>query len=299
MAYHIERVGLWEALTFAGVSPDLVVEEDLREDRLKGVKLLFVVGDSMPLESVPALEQFARNGGTIVATAGAGRFGTYREANPAMEKLLGISSRKLEEKDRFFRPLQEMQFLKQLGTVTGEGWKMPALAIQEQIKPAADAEVVAKHQAGDPAIISRKVGKGRVIYVSALPGVAYLWSAYQPPIVPDRAANTHKVPVNFDAGAKALIGKMVADAGIEPPVQTGGSLIDTRLIRSGKTYILPVANYNETVGQDVTFTLKIDGTASDVISAYRGKLDAKTENGRLVFTIPKLGYGDMVRINLK
>ena len=299
MSYHMERVGLWMALTFAGVSPDLVVEEDLTEDRLKGTKLLFVVGDSIPPGVVPALGKFAINGGTIVATVGAGRFDAYREANPAMESLLGITSRKLEEKDRFFRPLQELQFLKQLDTVTGDGWKMPVLAVQEQIKPAADTEVVAKNQSGGPAVISKKVGKGRIIYVSALPGVAYLWSAYQPPIVADRGANTHKVPVNFDAGARALIGKIVADAGIEAPVQTGGSLIDTRLIKSGKTYMLPVANYNEKVGDDVAFSLKIEGTASEVISAYRGKLDSKTENGRLVFTVPKLGYGDMIRINVR
>ncbi len=298
--YHLDRVGLWKALTFAGVSPDLVVEEDLRADRLKGYRLLFVVGDSLPVEAVPALEQFAKDGGTVVATAGVGRYGTYREANPALQALIGLESRTFEEREVFIRPLQEMQFLKPHGILVAEGWEIPALAIHERIKPVADVEVIATFKdGGSPAIISRTIGKGRVVYVSALPGVAYLWSAYQPPIVPDRADNTHKVPVNLDKGVAALVGRLLAEAGIEPPVKAEGNLIDTRLVKSGKTYMLPIANFNETVGGDVTFSLKLDGAVGEVVSAYRGKLAATTEGGRVVFTVPKLGYGDLVRIDMK
>jgi hypothetical protein len=300
LSYHLDRVGLWKALTFAGASPDLLIEEDLKADRLKGYRLLVVVGDSIPVEAAAAIEQFAKAGGTVVATAGVGRYGAYREANPAMQELFGIASRTLEERETFIRPLQEMQLLKPQGMIVGEGWELPALAIHERIKPAADTEVLATHKdGGGPAIIGRKLGKGRTIYVSALPGVAYVWSALQPPRVADRGVNTHQVPVNFDAGATALVTRWLADAGVEPLVRMGGSLIDTRLVKSGKTYVLPVANFNATVGQDVTFSLKLEGSVKTVTSAYRGVLTAATESGRVVFTVPQLGYGDLIRIDLK
>jgi hypothetical protein len=298
--YHYDRVGLWQALTFAGVSPDLVIEEDLRADRLKGYRMLFIVGDSIPAGAVAALEQFAKDGGTVVATAGVGLFGAYHEANPALQALVGIASRKTEQRETFIRPLQEMQFLKPHGMIVGDGWEMPALAVHERIEPVKDVEIIATFKGDDsPAVIARKIGKGRIVYIAGLPGVAYVWSALQPPLVPDRGVNTHKVPVNFDKGATALVGRILVDAGIESPVRVEDHRIDTRLVKSGKTYILPVANYSENPGQDVTFSLRLDGIAGEVISAYRGKLKSETVDGRLVFTLPELGYGDLVRINMK
>jgi hypothetical protein len=299
LSYHLERVGLWQALTFAGVSPDLIIEEDLRADRLQDYRLLVLVGDSIPAEAVPALEQFVKAGGTLLATAGVGRYGAYREPNPPLQSLLGIESRTIEERETFFRPLQELQFLKPVGTLKGPEWTLPALAIHERITPVKDSEVLATHQDdGRPAMIRRKLGKGSIVYLSALPGVAYTWSALQPPVVPDRADHTHRVPVNFDKGASSLLDQLVAEAGLDPLVRAGGSLIDTRLEKSGKTYILPVANFNGTVGQDVTLSLKLEAAPKEVISAYRGPLKAALEGGRVTFTVPKLGYGDLIRINM-
>lgn len=298
--YHLERVGLWTALTYAGASPDLVIEEDLRADRLQGYRLLFIVGDSIPAGAADALEQFAKNGGTVVATAGVGLFGAYHEANPVLQALLGITSRKTEQRETFIRPLQELQFIKPHGVITGDGWEMPALAIDERIVPTKDVDVLATFKGGDsPAVIARKIGKGQIVYLAGLPGVAYVWSALQPPRVPDRGINAHRVPANFDKGVTTLVKRLLTNAGVEPPIQTEDNLIDARLVKSGKTYILPVANYNEEIGQDVTFSLQVEGVVQEVISAYRGKLTATTVDGRLVFTLPQLGYGDLVRINLR
>lgn len=297
LSYHLDRVGIWQALTFAGVSPDLVVEEDLRADRLQDYRFLVLVGDSIPAETVPALEEFVKKGGTLLATAGVGRYGAYREPNPALQALLGIESRTIEERETFFRPLQELQFLKPVGHLKGPEWTLPVLAIRERIKPVKEATVLASHQEdGSPAMIRRTLGKGAVVYLSALPGVAYLWSALQPPVVPDRANHTHRVPVNFDKGVASMLDRLVAEAGLEPLIRAGGHLIDARLEKNGKTYILPVANYNATVGQDVTLSLKMEAAPKEVLSAYRGSLKAVFEGGRVTFTVPKLGYGDLIRI---
>ena len=48
---HLERLGIWQALTFQGHSPDLLLEEDLQADILKPYRVLYVVGDSLPADT--------------------------------------------------------------------------------------------------------------------------------------------------------------------------------------------------------------------------------------------------------
>lgn len=296
--HHIERLGLWTGLTFAGNSPDFIIEEDLNPNVLKGYKVLFLVGDSIPGVSAKTLETWVSNGGVLVATSGVGRFDAYRGANAELQKLVGVESRTVTEKDTFIRPRQELPFLKPATTVAGEGWEMPALSSVERIKPASGAKVEATF--GDDkssAVISRTVGKGKIYYVATYPGIAYMWAAMQPPLVPDRGVNTHTVPTNFDKGATAFLKSVLAAAKVEPAVTAQPALIDTRLVGSGKVYFMPLANYNATVGEDVAVSVRLAAPVTSITSAYRGKLPFKQENGVVSYKVPKLGYGDMIRID--
>src|SRR5262249_37627498 len=134
LSYHLERLGLWQALTFLGVSPDLVTEEDLTDKVLGKYTILFVVGDCLPPESAAKLEAWVQPGGVVGATAGAGRFDPYHQPTEVFEKLFGLVKRTTEEKATFLRPRQELPFLKPLATVRGDGWEMPALATQERVE---------------------------------------------------------------------------------------------------------------------------------------------------------------------
>jgi len=304
LTYHQERVGLYTALTFAGQSPDIVVEEDLLNPKvMNGYKVLFVVGDSLPVETTKALDAWVRTGGTIIATAGAGRYGMYREPNPKLQALLGISIRKVEEKDTFIRTSQELPFLKPITLVVGKGWQFPALAVEERITPVKGAQVLATF-ADDksPAMLQRAVGKGKVFYLAALPGLAYLWTGLTNPIwVPDRADGVHREVTNYDVNAAKVMAMPLAAAGVQPQIITPG-YIDTRLIRGNGAFILPIANYNKPDDQPITFTIRPPagtGTPDAAVSAFCGKVPVKVENGAWIITLPKLGYGDMVRINVK
>ncbi len=297
--YHIDRVGLWKATTFAGVTPDLLVEEDMNAKDLAGYKVLFVVGDCLPVGMEKPLEAWVQAGGTLVATSGVGTYGKYREANPGMQALVGIASRKLQERDTFMRPMQDLQFMKPSAQVKGEGFEFPVLGNVERITPAAGAKTVAKFDDGTPAIIERPVGKGKVIFIAAEPGASFFWSALQPNIVPDRADHTHRAPQNWDKGVATLVKQILKTAGATPVVEASLPNIDARLIAGPKTYILPVANYSEKIDQACTLTVSIAEPVADVTASYNGKLSFKQEAGKVVIQVPKLGYGEMVRINLK
>jgi hypothetical protein len=297
---HLERFGIWQALTFQGVSPDLLIEDDLNAKVLKQYKVLVIVGDCLAKEAVPALKQWVEAGGVLLATAESGRFGSYREPNLALRELLGLRAATTTKSTTFFRPRQELPFLKPLSTIVGTGWEMPQLALRERITPELRVKVLARFKEDDsPAMYVRGAGKGRVYYVAALPGVASLWSALQPPIVPDRGPSTHSIPTAFDEGARKLLQRPLQAAGIEPLIVARPALIDARLLRTPRGYILPLANYHDKVGQKVTLALKVDAKIAKVTSAQHGVLPSKMEKGRLVVTVPALGYGDVLRLDVR
>jgi hypothetical protein len=294
---HIERLGLWTALTFLGVSPDLVIEEDLNARILKNYKVLIVVGDCLPPETTPALEAWVRGGGVLLVEAGAGRFDAYRHPHDKLASLCGLTTRTTEEKETFYRPRQELPFLKPLAKVQGDGWEMPALATRERVEPQREVKTLATFaKDGKPALLERRLGSGRIYYVAALPGTAYLWTALQPPVVPDRGPATHSVPTHFDKGAQALLDTVLHAAAIEPTVQATPALIDARLLKAPKGYLLPLANYNEKVGEKVTLRIRVPEAIGKVSSAYHGDLKATQEKGMLTVEVPDLGYGDIFRL---
>ena len=300
LSYHQERLGLWYALTFAGAAPDFLIEEDINPATLKDYKVLYIVGDSLPTNLTPVLEKWVKGGGILMATAGVGRYDAYRQPNPDLQKLLGIASRKLEERAIFIRPRMELPFLKPLSTVKVDGLEMPQIATYERITTTADAKPVATFADDNSAAVTvRKVGKGQIYYCAALPGLAYMWTALQPAEVPDRGPHTHPAPTNFDKGATDILNMPLQAAKFEPLINSNLLLVDTRLLKAPKGYVVPIANYNSEVGQKTTLSIKLDGTVTKVTSSYQGDLPFAMKGGRLEFTIPALGYGDMVRIDTK
>jgi hypothetical protein len=306
MTYHQERVGIYTALTFAGASPDIVVECDLTPGILKGYKVLYLVGDSIAREVVPALEQWVNDGGVLFATAGVGRYGMYREPNPELQKLVGIESRQIEERDTFIRTSQELPFLKPISRVliSGEKAEFPALATRERIMPSDDANVIAMFDDKERAAITRELGKGKVYYVAALPGLAYLYKGVTTPRihVPDRGPGAHRAVNTYDGVAANLILRPLRDAGVQPTVTTEPGYIDTRLLEAKGVYFLPIANYHEKVDQPVTLRIT-PGTGGGkpvrATSAFLGEVELDANKDAWVIKLPKLGYGDIVRIDLE
>ena len=129
-----------------------------------------------------------------------------------------------------------------------------------------------------------------------LPGVAYLWSALQPPVVPDRGPATHSIPTAFNPAARRLLQVVLEAASVDPPLRAEPALVDARLLEAPGGYVLPIANYHDQVGQKVTFSLRLDRKISRATSAYHGPIPIEQKEGRWHFTLPALGYGDIVRL---
>jgi len=296
---HMDRFGLWMALTFLGASPDLILEEDVTEKILKNYKILIIVGDCLPPTLAPVIETWVRQGGVVLATANAGRYDPYRESTSVFEKLFGLQARQSEERVSFFRPRQELPFLQPFNHIVCPGGPLPQLATLERITPAQDATVLARFQDGKgPAILDHRLGQGHIFYVAALPGVAYLWSALQPPAVPDRGLNTHSIPTTFNTGTRSLLQLVLHAAHVQPVLSATPELVDVRLLKAPGGYIVPIANYQTKVGEKTILNIFLNDKIARVTSAYHGELPIREERGRIVLTIPALGYGDVLRLDV-
>ena len=117
--------------------------------------------------------------------------------------------------------------------------------------------------------------------MAALPGVASLWAALQPPLVPDRGANTHTIPTHFDAGVQTWLASVLADSKVVPMVTAEPALIDFRLLKANQSYLLPLANYQDKVGGPVTIRIRLNAKIGTVTSAYHGVLPQTLRARRL------------------
>lgn len=305
LTYHQDRVGIYTALTFAGYGVDLVVEEDLLNPAvLNGYKALVVVGDCLPPAAAKALEGWVKRGGLLFATAGAGRFDSYRQPSSVFDRLLGVADRRVEERETFLRTSQELPFIKPISSIAGKDGSFPALAVRERFTPAKGSQLLANFTDPDnaPAVAAHKLGKGRVVYAATLPGLSYLWTGLQPPQVPDRGPAAHRAVTTYDRVAAGLLTSVLAAAGVQPRLVTTPDYLDARLIRAAGAFLLPLANYNQQVGQPATVRVRPPagaGVPTRAVSAFCGQLPVTVEQGAWVVTIPTLGYGDMLRIDVR
>ena len=293
LAYHQERVGLYYALVHNSRPPDLLIEEDVQQGALSGYEVAYWVGDCAMPKTVSALRSWVEDGGHLVATAGALRNDHYNRPSAAGNALLGLQTASLGQKQTFFRPQIE---LPRLAAIDRFG-AVPALAFLDTVTPATDAKVVESFASGKPAVVEHTLGKGRTTFFASLPGVGYLWSAYQKAggkdFVSGRGPSSHRELDGFspEIGARITGPARAVQSAVEAP----GSWIDARLIKSPAGYAIPFANYSPNPKAPVTLILRVPGIAS-IHSAAVGKLEAtRGEDDSLTIQYAP-GYGDILRL---
>jgi len=284
--FHLDRLGIWKALTFLGHSPDLVTEEDVIDGKLAPATHLILVGDCWDAKLVPALEKWVRAGGQVLATASAGSRDAYGQPTAAFHQLAGLTKVDSRTESAFLRPRLELPRLQPLGTLKGDGWKLPVLATRERLVAAAETKELIPG-----AMTERSIGKGKIIYMSAHPGIAYLHAGLQPPVAPDRGPVTHSIPTAWDSNVTKLLETFIH---APPLLKITPALIDARLLRTPKGYLVPLASYT---GQECDrVTLEVAIRAKSARSAFVGELKVEpTEKGVRV-TLPELRYGDILRL---
>lgn len=235
-----ERKALWLALRHAQLPVDLITDDDLIDGRLAPYRVLYLVGAEIQAAAVPPLTRWVEKGGILFACGGAGLLDEYRRPLPAMRSLLGIESADLARPTRHLQPRQ-LPDLAPLGTVNVSlpglpSVTFPALAYRQVFTPA-DAQVIGRYADGTAAALHRQVGRGQVITIGSMPGLAYLRPAMSDP---------GDLPTHYPADLRAFLAAPYTLAGVGPYVQTTEPLVEATLMTGPKGSLVPLINFTPT-----------------------------------------------------
>lgn len=278
---------LYVAILHQQLPLDVLVEQDALDGTLSRYKAIYLTDRHVSRAASANLAQWIRDGGRLMATAGAGMFDEYNRPNAVLRELLGaemtVTSDPEDDPIGFIK--QDLPFARQLETVTWSGQKLPVLGPMARLKPPADAVVAGAFADGQPAVVVHKSSKGESIACGFLPGLTYFFPAI-PRRPVDRGATAdsmaHFIPTKFDPAAGRLIGSI--GKAIARPVRCSEPLVESSLIESpvGKIVI-----FNNWSGKPIpNFTARIAGAipGRSAELASGGRLTSSAAAGGTEFT---------------
>ena len=153
---------------------------------------------------------------------------------------------------------------------------------------------------GTPAFVARSLGKGKVFYVAAQPGLASLWSA--PCSRPwSRTAAQPRIRCRLPSiqARRPRAANRPRCRPHQAVLTAEPGPIDARVLQAPGGYVVPLANYQATVGQKVKLTLRLPTAVSKAENHPITDAAVEKEDGAITVTIPALGYGDAPRLTEK
>ncbi len=290
-----ERKALWLALRHAHLPVDLITDEDVAAGIPPRFKVLYVVGQEMMSAAAPRLRRWVEDGGTLVAVGGAGLLDQYRETQAAMLDLYGLSDAKLERSTRTISPSRDLPGAEPLDTLTFDaahgGLRLPAYISRHVLTPASNTIVTARFANGDPAAVERRLGRGRVMLIGSLPGLAYLQpgqadrSAGQglAPLLGASTANRavrRQMPGVFPEDVRRLIAEPAETAGVRRQIVTSDPLVEATLQEGDKGAVVTLISFKNDPAESLTVTLVGLPAARQITSLRHGPLEiTRTDKG--------------------
>jgi hypothetical protein len=132
-----------------------------------------------------------------------------------------------------------------------------------------------------------------------MPGVAYLWSAYQPKpgesyLVPSRGPSSHMTLTKFNAQAGSLI--TTPARSVSADVDSHGAWIDARVLQSPNGYAVVLSNYSPDTAAPINLTIRNPRGIKEISSANQGKLKMQSNQDGSVTVRYAPGLGDILRL---
>jgi hypothetical protein len=145
----------------------------------------------------------------------------------------------------------------------GDGCVIGVIGAGTTLRPAAERQVVGRFDNGEPAIISGDYGAGRVLYVGACPGIAYIKEAH---FVRDALAE--KWPEDL----RRFINRTADLRGVSRLVDLSHPVVEAGLYDSPKATCLVLANFTYETIDELKVRLRLPQSCRTVQSIESGKL---------------------------
>lgn len=181
-ASFVENRLTWTALRHLGVQPDFLREEDVEAGRLAAYQVLYVTGQCLTRKAARRIDDWVKAGGVVYLAAGAATrdefyepyvppFATVVWPDRAAERFLRQSGHRYNERADLptIRPITRAKLV-----LEGKDSSIPVIGcrldLREKLGP---ATIWATYEDGRTAGATVNHGRGAVVGVGFLPGLAY------------------------------------------------------------------------------------------------------------------------------
>jgi len=266
---------------------DVVVEQDALDGTLDGYRVLYLTDAHVSQAASRKIADWVNNGGHLFATAGAGMFDEYNRPNTVLRGLMGVEQKELlAPKEATVGYIKEdLPFTPVLESFRDGKDIIPVFGAVSRVT-AGDVLVAATFKDGSPAVTTRLLGKGQVVYCGFLPGLSYFKPAIPKKPV-DRGSSpdsmSHFLPVNFNSAVGRLVGSIAPDD--VRPVELSAPLVEASVIQANAGTVIALTNWTPTPIKGLKVTVNIPVSTKDISMSTGKPVTLATVNGKPVFTL--------------
>ena len=181
-ASFVENRLTWTAIRQLGIQPDIIREEDVEAGKLARYKVLYVTGQCLTRKAAAQIDEWIRKGGVVYLAGGAAtRDEFYTPFVPAFAKTVwpaDAATAFVKEQGHRYNERGDLSTITPLTTAKvtagGQTFDMKVIGCRLNLKDGLPANaLLAIYADGKPAGASVSYGRGTVVAVGFLPGLAY------------------------------------------------------------------------------------------------------------------------------
>jgi len=268
--FMVEMQQIYFALSHHNIPVDFVDETMIQRGSLLKYKVLYVVDPNLQGKTVGAIGGWVNSGGRLFASATAGMKDEFNQPTTAMEYLLGIKWRTISRSAVNYAPKGGLRYLDTLGKVTldktaGLGDASFNAYGSRASFALAGGQAVGRFDDGSPAVIRNRRGKGEVLYIATMPGLAYSRGASERPNVPT---------LDYPPQIGKLITAFPDALGVAKPVTTSHPYVEALRLDSDKGVAITLLNWSTKPIDSLEVTINGNLAGATVRSARGVQLTA-------------------------
>lgn len=291
-ASFVENRLTWCALRHSGIQPDLLREEDVESGELKNYKVLYVTGQCLTRKAGEAIEAWVRQGGRVYLSAGAATrdefFEPYRPPFAAQVWPDDVTQTIVIERGHRYSERSDLPRIKPMdyASVGGEhAARLPVIGVKAALRQAKKDPAMPAFTDGSPAAVRVAHGRGEVMAVGFLPGLAYAQLAgFKPTTLEEK----------WTAEPRELISLPLKTAQVTGVAHADQPVVESSLLKGEKASAAVLVNYTYEPIKSLKVTLRGVGRINHAESTEGVAVKLRTLNERDVEIELPLDWTDIV-----
>jgi len=278
----VEMLHVWFALNHYNIPVEFVDETMIRQDRLKGRKVLYLTGANLERETAETIAQWVKGGGSLWTCAAAGTRDEYDQPMDLLDKVLGVEDRRISKEDIDYSPKGELRSSSPLGQIvmdeeSGLGTQPWTAYGSRATFKTMRGEVVGRFEDDTPAVVRRRYGEGTSLHFATMPGLAYSRGATEADGLPT---------IDYPPRIANLITALPESLGIHKPAKTSLPFVEAAVLQSPTGMAVTLLNWSAEPVEELQVIMSDVPRLKSLRSARLGPLEHVYEGNRLSVTLP-------------